>query len=107
MYFITIWILQRLQPGTNGISEEPYVLARARAYHRCSERLGYPEASRKTDFRNGRSAICFKYEGIEIVPDAAATGDLVQVVSSGAGRVIEVLGMQPADIPSLFSTLAR
>ncbi|MDM5276005.1 peptidoglycan DD-metalloendopeptidase family protein [Paenibacillus silvae] len=31
-------------------------------------------------------------KGIEIVPDAAAAGGLVQVVSSGAGRVLEVLG---------------
>ncbi|CAI6082801.1 hypothetical protein PAECIP112173_03684 [Paenibacillus sp. JJ-100] len=31
-------------------------------------------------------------KGIEIVPDTAVAGGLVQVVSSGAGRVIEVLG---------------
>lgn len=31
-------------------------------------------------------------KGIEIVPDTATTGGLVQVVSSGAGRVLEVLG---------------
>lgn len=31
-------------------------------------------------------------KGIEIVPDATAAGGLVQVVSSGAGRVLEVIG---------------
>jgi stage IV sporulation protein FA len=31
-------------------------------------------------------------KGIEIVPEAATAGGLVQVVSSGAGRVLEVLG---------------